>query len=166
MSYLAIHRLPLLACLAAAATLSLLSTGCDQQPVGQVGTIHDPVVMVGAGDQELASAVDEARRTVAELVQAMQQASEDPNSRLGKFAVKKEFVEKDRAEHMWLTELTYEDGVFTGVLNNDPQLIDNVELGEKYAVPASRVQDWLYMDGKNRVGGYSVKILQQREQRD
>ena len=135
----------------------LVSAGCDSEPqVGDtIGSPDDPVVMLQGDEPEMAAAVAEARSTVSDFIAALQNPPEGASS----FAVKKKFTDGDQTEYMWLIEPTYADGVFTGTLDNDPQLVTNVQIGQQYSVKETEIQDWLYFAGEEMQGAYSVKVL-------
>jgi uncharacterized protein YegJ (DUF2314 family) len=138
----------------------LILPGCSNEPkVGDViGTAEDPITLVAADDPEMAATVTRSQETIAEFIAAL----EEPPANASSFAVKKKFVEGDESEFMWLTGVTFADGTFTGTLDNDPNMVTNAKIGEQYSVTVDEVQDWLYFEGDEMKGGYSVKLLQQR----
>lgn len=150
---------------AASRVLVLVSViGCSDNPSGlqpgdTVGSPDDPVTMVQEGDAEMAAAEQKARDTMDQFIQALN----DPKSTMSDFAVKHEFVQDGTSEHMWVTGLTYNDGKFTGELGNEPQLISNVKMGQQVTLSRSEVEDWLYFDGEEMVGGYTAKLLMSRQ---
>jgi uncharacterized protein YegJ (DUF2314 family) len=137
----------------------IVSAGCDSEPqVGDtIGSADDPVVIVDSDDPAMEAAVAEARRTVGEFVKALQ----NPPPGSSDFAVKKKFVDGDQVEFMWLTSPTYANGEFTGTLGNDPQLVSNATPGTRYSVKETEIEDWLYFQGDEMKGAFSVKVLQQ-----
>lgn len=141
---------------------ALLGIGCDVGAVndgGNDGVEDDPVVMVGADDPQIEAATQKARDTVGEFIAAL----ENPKAGQDSFAVKMKFVDGDQVEFMWLTDLTHKDGQFHGTLNNDPQLVSNVRIGDARSVAASEISDWMYMEGGEMVGGYTVEVLLRRQ---
>ena len=138
----------------------LIMTGCAKEPqVGDiVGTSDDPITLVSSEDPEMAAVVAKSRETVSEFIAAL----ENPPANANSFAVKKEFVDGDQSEFMWLTGVTFENDQFTGTLDNDPQMVRNAQNGEQYSVKANEIHDWLFFEGDELRGGYSVKLLQQR----
>ena len=137
----------------------VVSAGCDSKPqVGDtIGDADDPIVLVDGDDPAMAAAVAEARQTVGEFVKALH----NPPPGSSDFAVKKKFVDGDQVEFMWLTSPTYANGEFTGTLDNDPQLVSNATSGTQYSVKETEIEDWLYFQGDEMKGAFSVKVLQQ-----
>ena len=64
---------------------------------------------------------------------------------------------------MWLTDLHYENGQFTGVINNEPAVVSNVRMGEQHSVAAYAIDDWMILDNDQIIGGYSVDIVARRQ---
>lgn len=136
----------------------LVLTGC-QDSADTIGSADDPVVMVDHDDPEMAAAEQKARDTLDDFIMAMQAPTPNQSS----FGVKYAFRDGDTYEHMWITELTYNQGRFSGVLGNDPALVENISSGDPVSIDRSEVEDWLYFDGEEMVGGYTAKLLMSRE---
>jgi uncharacterized protein YegJ (DUF2314 family) len=144
--------------------LASLSAGCSDsgsglQPGDTIGPSDDPVTMVDADDPEMAAAEQQARDTLDQFIRALN----DPRPAMSDFAVKHEFLQDGTSEHMWIAELSYQNGKFTGTLGNEPQLIDNVEMGQPVTIDRSEVEDWVYFDGEEMMGGYTAKLLMSRQ---
>ena len=139
----------------------LLSFGCQQEPKpgDVVGNPDDPVTLVEADDPEMAAAEQTARETLDDFIQALQ----NPTPLQSDFGVKTSFADDGEVEHMWVSDLTYADGAFSGRLGNDPYLVKNIKNGDPVVVKRSDVEDWLYYDGEDIVGGYTAKLLMSRQ---
>ena len=142
----------LLACGGLAAVL--LSTGV----IGCGGDTGD-TIEISEDDPEIVYARQNARSTVGQFIYALQ------NPRAGQtlFAVKAKFVDGPDVEYMWLTDLRYDNGQFTGVINNQPVVISNVRMGQTHSVSAYEIDDWMILDNDQIVGGYSVDIVARRQ---
>lgn len=120
--------------------------------------VDDPVVMVDADDAEMRAAEQVARDNLDEFIGALKNPAPGQES----FAVKVKFVDGDDVEFMWLNELRIEKGNFVGVVNNDPQLVANVAIGDQRTVTPEEVTDWLFIDNGKMRGGYTVDVLMRR----
>lgn len=138
--------------------LFLLLTGCEQSSIPK-GTPDDPIVAVDPDDPEMAAAEAKARATLDEFIQALQ--SPAPNQ--SEFGVKHEFRENGESEHMWITDLSFSDGKFSGRLGNTPGVLKNIKEGDAVSIDRSEVEDWLYFQDGDLVGGHTVKVLMGRE---
>lgn len=123
------------------------------------GGVEDPVIAVDEDDPEMVAAIAEAKANVQQFIDALS----NPTATQSDFAVKFPVTDGDQVEHMWLMPVRYENGKFRGVINNEPQMVTNVKLGDEVEVAPGEISDWMYFDNDDFVGGYSVKLLMQRE---
>jgi len=123
------------------------------------GGEDDATIEIAEDDPELLTARQRARASLSQFIYAL----ENPRAGQTLFAVKAKFVDGDRVEYMWLTDLRYEDGEFTGVLNNEPSVVSNISMGEEHTVPAYEIDDWMILENAQIVGGYSVEVVNRRQ---
>jgi uncharacterized protein YegJ (DUF2314 family) len=72
-------------------------------------------------------------------------------------------------EHIWLNKIKIEQDKILGVVNNEPEMTQEVALGDTVEIDRNTISDWNYMKGNKLYGGYSVRLLRNRmtpEQRD
>jgi uncharacterized protein YegJ (DUF2314 family) len=117
-----------------------------------------PVIEVADDDPEMAAAVAEAQRRWPEFVEAFNERKPEQH-----FAVKVPISDGDNTEFMWLTVLDIEKERIYGKVDNDPFELKNVKYGSRVRVPVENLNDWLYTDGEDRVGGFTVEILLRRQ---
>ena len=60
---------------------------------------------------------------------------------------------------MWLTPVTYDGQNFHGTINNIPELVKSVEIGQAVTVAPSEISDWMYIDNGKLVGGETMRAL-------
>ncbi len=121
--------------------------------------MSDPIIDVAEDDLEVRAAEREALENLPTFIKALN----SPGPGQTGFAIKVEFVDGEEAEFMWLSELSYAADQFNGVLNNLPQRVSNLKLGDRVTVDKERVTDWLYMENGTMRGGYTVKVLMSRQ---
>jgi uncharacterized protein YegJ (DUF2314 family) len=115
----------------------------------------DEVIAVHAKDAAMNSAIDEARATVGEFIEALEgQAPEDDF-----FAVKAPIEDGDQVEHFWLTDVSYADGMFTGRIDNTPQWVSNVAEGDMYDIAQTEISDWMYFHDGVAIGNRTLVVL-------
>ena len=126
--------------------------------IGCGGDVGD-TIEIDEADPELNYARQNARGSVGQFIYALQ------NPRPGQtlFAVKAKFIDGEQMEYMWLTDLRYANGQFTGVVNNQPAVVSNVRMGDEYTVGAYDIDDWMILDNDQIVGGYSVDVVARRQ---
>ena len=128
---------------------SLVVLGCG--PRGR----EDKVVMVADDDPKMNAAIDKARQTVDTFIQALTEPKPSQTS----FSVKLAIVDGKHTEHMWLDGVRFDGKKFHGTINNDPNNVKNVKLGDKASIEPSRISDWMFVENGKLVGGYTIRVL-------
>lgn len=149
-----------LAHLVTAVLLATALFGCAKNGAGD--TIYrdgqPPVSMVEDGDPEMEAAMQKAKDSIQEFITAL----EEPGEKL--FSIKVGLpTPDDSVEHIWVDIESYKEGVFQGELGNNPLNLPDRKLGDLIEVKMEKVEDWIIMDGEKKVGGYTAKLLQERE---
>ena len=116
-----------------------------------------PAVSVPDDDPQLIAAVGEAKSRFSEFVAAFAGRGE-----ADQFAVKAAFLDDYGREFLWLTVTAVDARHIFGTLDNDPCLVRAVRRGQPVRVPLAGLNDWLYTRGGERVGGFTVGVLEQR----
>lgn len=111
------------------------------------------LVKGGYDQQEMDAAIARARReSDAFLVELSKGNGTD-------FSVKAPIEDKGQTEHFWLTDITFANGEFSGLIGNDPGIVKNVKLGQKWTIKKADISDWMFMrDGKMH-GNYTMRPL-------
>lgn len=60
---------------------------------------------------------------------------------------------------MWLNDVTFNKSQFTGIVGNEPNNLTNVSLGDKVTVEQGKISDWMYIEEKNLVGGFTIRAV-------
>jgi len=110
-----------------------------------------PVVLIEDHDPRLQEAVTQARRRWTDFVQAFEAGL--PNEG---FAVKALFSDGEAGEWMWVAVSSINAEEIRGTLGNSPVNVLSVHEGDSVTVQASEIGDWVYSDGKQLVGGFSL----------
>ena len=111
--------------------------------------------MVEDDDPEMLSAIAKARETLPQFWQAFEQRV--PGELV--FSLKVKITDKKGAEHFWLTEIERRDGQIFGTINNDPNIVSSVKLGDRIPIPEADISDWLYMRDHKMVGNFTLRVL-------
>lgn len=83
--------------------------------------VSDTLVTGGYDKQAMSDAIKHARKETDKFIEVMNKKDADT------FAVKAPITDHGRTEHFWLTDVTYSNGMFIGVISNDPGIVTNVE---------------------------------------
>lgn len=106
-------------------------------------------------DPEMNAAIAKAVQNLPEFVACV----EKPSPTQSTVSLKVRFEDPNGVEHMWLTNVTHNNGNFSGVLDDDPVVVKNVRAGESVTVSKDRVSDWLVIDNGQMKGGYSIQLM-------
>jgi uncharacterized protein len=126
----------------------------SDDPLHAIGE-YPYVPVVHATEEQLRSAVEEARRRWQEFVSAFH-----ARKPVQPFSVKAPFREGDHCEWMWINVHTIEGNSITGELGNAPLHLTGLHEGDDVTARAEEVGDWMYLreDGEP-VGGFSADKL-------
>jgi uncharacterized protein YegJ (DUF2314 family) len=131
-----------------------LVVGCSSKKKG-VDKGVDKVTLIEDDDPRMSAAIDKARDTVKTFITALKA----PKAGQKAFSVKMAFSDGDQVEHMWLSPVTFDGKVFQGTVNNDPQMVSNVKIGQKVTVEPGDISDWMYVENRKLVGGYTFRVM-------
>jgi uncharacterized protein YegJ (DUF2314 family) len=148
------------ACLSSAA-LILIFGACDR-PQRQIDNTvlrdgNPGVTNVEDDNPTMQAAFVKAKESVGEFIQVLAQP---PSDAFG-FAVKMKVTDGDKTEYIWLSQVSYADDQFRGVLGNEPLNVKTVRIGETLAVPKQEIVDWMYIRGNTLVGGYTTRAVRE-----
>ena len=62
-------------------------------------------------------------------------------------------------EHIWANDVQRNGNDVTATINNTPQRIPNLKLGERVTVPIDRITDWMFFRGDKIHGGQTMRAL-------
>ena len=126
--------------------LASLLTGCSERV---------RVTGVKADDAEMNAAIAKARETLPQFWQVFDRREHGES----KFALKVKLTDKHGTEHFWAMNLERRDGRILGTINNDPEIVASVKLGDKITIPEADISDWLYLRDGKMVGNYTIRPL-------
>src|SRR3954468_11410251 len=112
--------------------LLLLVSGCGRQ------NTTDKVTLVADNDPRMNAAIEKARGTTNTFITALR----IPKSNQTGFAIKVPFTDGDQTEHMWLSSVSYDGKNFQATVDNEPENVKTVKLGQKLTVEPTKISDW------------------------
>ena len=125
--------------------LILACCSCSKSP--------ETLITGGYDEKEMDAAIARARSEVDQFITEMSQGNGTD------FAVKVPIQDKEETEHFWLTDIVYRDGKFEGVIGNEPGVVTNVKIGQKWTVKKSEISDWMFMRAGKMHGNYTMRPL-------
>ena len=85
---------------------------------------------------------------------------ENPPRGWSDFSFKVDFPHgEDASEFMWVAFLERKNGIFEGLLANDPKYVDYVSFGDLVEFEKSQIIDWQYSSGGKLHGHYTTRAL-------
>src|SRR6516225_5834405 len=115
---------------------------------------RDEVVSVDGQDEQLLSAINAARQSLRQFLDAF--FSPKPNQR--NFLLKVAFDAEGQTEHIWLTDLDLMASPPTGVVANEPETLPLTYMDRVPFDPAL-VTDWMYYEADCLVGAFTTRVL-------
>jgi uncharacterized protein YegJ (DUF2314 family) len=115
----------------------------------------DKTINVSADDPEMNAAIEKARSSLPGFWQIYDTR---PNGE-SDFCLKVKITDKDQVEHFWVINIERKDGKIFGTINNDPDIVKNVKLGDRITVNEADISDWLYIRNEKMVGNYTLRVL-------
>jgi len=124
----------------------LLSVGCSWK---------DKTISVDDDDVEMNAAIATARATLPEFWATFERKSPTDSA----FALKVKIQDERGTEHFWLTSIERRNGRIFGTIDNNPNIVRSVKLGDRIPIPEADISDWLYQRGDKMVGNFTLRAL-------
>ena len=118
----------------------------------------DKVILVSPDDPRMNAAIEKARASVGTFIAALQ----SPKPGQVGFNVKVKFEDGGKVEYIWLDHVTYDGTNFQGTIDNEPEMVKNVKIGQRVTVAPAEISDWMYIENRKLVGGETVRALRDR----
>jgi uncharacterized protein YegJ (DUF2314 family) len=132
---------------------------CEKKTPGPGAIPRDPALALSQSDGTLREIGLRAREELPVFIRKMQK----PGPGEGGFMVKCPFPADQgsgfRHEELWIGEIDFEDGRYSGVLINQPYHIGACRAGDRVFFSLDDISDWMYTRDGRIVGGLSVKYL-------
>lgn len=110
---------------------------------------------VKSDDPEMDAAIHASKATLPEFLRVF----ERQDTATSDFALKVHYDDGKEPEHLWLADLSTQNGKLYGVVSNLPEFTTAVKEGETVEVDTSKVSDWKYVQHHRLVGGRTIKVL-------
>lgn len=110
-------------------------------------------------DAEMNKAIEKAKQTL----DSFDYAYKNYTRVFTFFGLKKKFEENGNVEHIWIGNIhKFESGKYIGVIDNLPEKIKSVKLGDTVEIDKNDVSDWMYIKNSELHGGYTIRLLRER----
>lgn len=116
------------------------------------------ILSVDDADPEMNAAIQKARKTVGDFIDALSH----PRLSRTNLSIKLAIRDQDEVEHFWLNNVQYSDGTFSGDIANTPNSVQSVTFGQPLSVPAAQISDWMYIENGALKGGFTMRVMRNR----
>ena len=131
---------------------AVVCVGCKKAAAPSQGDDPDRTIKVSSTDAEMNGAMARARTEVDTAVVKLQSGAK-------KFSIKIPVKDGEHTEHFWLSDVRYQEGVFTGKIDNEPDEVRTVKIGQEVTVPKDEIADWMYFEDGKMHGNYTLRVL-------
>jgi uncharacterized protein YegJ (DUF2314 family) len=155
MKYLLLHRLNLPALGIALLSLSNCQSNGEATTAKIERTGQPTIYNVKSDDPKMDAAIQASKATLPEFLRVLAQQ----DTATSDFALKVHYDDGAEPEHLWLADLSSQNGKLYGVVSNLPEFTKAVKEGETVEIDTSKVSDWKYVQNHRLVGGRTIKVL-------
>ena len=118
----------------------------------------DPTVRIEGIDTEMTAAIAAARATLPNYWQPLKHREHGESQ----FSLKVKISDGNTAEHFWAVDVTYENGIILGTIDNNPDIIKIVKLGQRIQIREQDITDWGYVRDGRMFGKYTLRAILNR----
>lgn len=130
-------------------TLFLLgASALDCEPSDRIINVHE-------SDPEMNAAIAKARGSLPRFWALFANPAKGETN----FALKVKVTDSHGVEHFWCTDLGREGTRIFGVINNDPNVVESVKIGQRIEIKPDDISDWLFMREGKMHGNFTVRPL-------
>jgi uncharacterized protein YegJ (DUF2314 family) len=139
-------------------SINLLAS-CKNGPVIKTARQGEPdIYTVTDEDKEMNDAIKAANQTIDQFKNAL--LSNNKNYEM--FELKVRFPKAKGGEHIWLRNIIFKENKYIGIVDNVPENLNNIKLGDTIVIDNENITDWLYIDQSKLKGGYTIRLLRNR----
>ena len=113
------------------------------------------IELVFSDDAEMNAAIATARKTLPRFDAALNSGNPDQYG----FALKVRFGAADAGEHIWLSDIVIDSNQYYGVVNNDPEYITEVAMGDTVRIDKTAISDWMFLEKGVLRGGSTIRYV-------
>jgi uncharacterized protein YegJ (DUF2314 family) len=109
-------------------------------------------------DEEMNEAIKKSRQTFDSFLTAFKNQKRNQAN----FSIKMPFPTKDGAEHIWLVNIELKNEKLFGQIDNLPENVTNIKLGDKIEIDRNKISDWFYLESNKLIGGLTIRVVRDR----
>lgn len=117
----------------------------------------DPVIAVESEDSSMNQAIGLARETLSNFKNAL-----TTDTAASQFSLKLKYPIPSGHEHIWISQVKIIDGQMSGVIDNSPNDIPSLKLGDTISISEEKISDWMFKKSDSIYGGFTIHVLRDR----
>jgi uncharacterized protein YegJ (DUF2314 family) len=115
----------------------------------------DPTIKFDTDDPEMNAAIQKARASLPKFWLKFTNHKIEEQG----FNLKVRIVDYNGSEHFWCGDIKGEPAKPTCVIDNEPDTVESVKMGERIDVDTAAISDWMYTRGEKIIGGQTIKVM-------
>lgn len=115
----------------------------------------DPTVSVDDDDPEMIAAIAKARQTLPRFWEHLVH----PLTGETDFELKVKVTDDKGSEYLWAEKIERVNGKIFGVIDNEPDTVKSIKLGQRIEIPEADIADWMYQRGGKTHGNQTLRAL-------
>ena len=115
----------------------------------------DPTIKFNTDDPEMNAAIQKARASLPKFWLKFTNHTIEEQG----FNLKVRIVDDNGSEHFWCGDIDGEPAKPTCVIDNEPDTVESVKMGQRIVVDPAAISDWMYTRGEKIVGGQTIKVM-------
>ncbi len=123
---------------------------------------EDKVYSFSESDPEMNAAIRKARDSLPIFWSKFAA----PSSHEKDFTLKVKIDDENGTEHFWCGTIKGNSTSAACVIDNDPQTVKSVSLGQRIAADPASISDWMYMRDGKIIGGETIRVILPRLSKD
>ena len=115
----------------------------------------DTTIGIEEEDADMKSAIVKARASLPRFWQSFEHRKPGEAD----FSLKVKITDKHGTEHFWVSNLERKDGKIMGTIDNAPNVVRRVKMGDRIEIPEEDISDWTYLRDEKLIGNYTLRAL-------
>jgi uncharacterized protein YegJ (DUF2314 family) len=116
------------------------------------------IYSVESDDKEMNEAIKKSRLTFDDFLTTFKNKKRNQSN----FSVKMPFPTNYGAEHIWLVNIESKAEKLFGQVDNVPESVTSIKLGDKIEINRNKISDWFYIEDNKLIGGLTIRVLRDR----
>jgi uncharacterized protein YegJ (DUF2314 family) len=138
--------------------LTLISVVCFGQTDKTERQGEPDIYNVESDDKEMNEAIKKSRLSFDDFLTTFKNKKRSQSS----FSIKMPFPTNYGAEHIWLVNIESKNGKLFGQVDNVPESVTSIKLGDKIEIDRNKISDWFYIEDNKLIGGLTIRVIRDR----